>query len=203
MTDQHGLEDLSEPTMDALSALLARDSVWDVPGPDVEERVLASVAAEAELPAPLTGPTRPGLAERRHLRIIGVAAALLLILGLTIGLLASDDGVPLQVALAGTELAPGATAVAELEDTPQGLRVRLEVSGLAPAAPGTYYQGWIKSGSDAVTIGTFHARGGAGVIELWAGVSSDQYNSIAVTLQQEGAGAESSGLVVLSGTLEK
>lgn len=203
MTDQHGLEDPSEQTIDALSALLARESVWDAPAPEVEGRILAAVAAEAVQRPTVAGPSRPGRAERRHLRVIGVAAALLLILGVSIGLLAGDDDSPLEIALAGTELAPGASAVAELDDTPQGLRVRLEVSGLAPAAPGTYYQGWVKNGSDAVTIGTFHARGGAGVIELWAGVSSDEYNSIAVTLQQEGAGAQSSGLVVLSGSLEE
>ncbi|MFV2039139.1 MAG: anti-sigma factor [Acidimicrobiales bacterium] len=202
MTGHQDLEELSEPEMAALSALLASESVWEDPDPDVEQRVLAAVDAEAGARVPVRS-IQPGRAERRHLRILGIAAAVLLAVGIGIGLLAGDGRAPLEIALAGTDLAPDATAVAELEETPQGLRVRMDISGLAPAAQGTYYQAWVRRGSEAVTIGTFHLRGGDAEVELWGGVSSDQYSAISVTLQQEGAGAESSGQVVLRGSLEK
>ena len=37
---------------------------------------------------------------------------------------------------------------------------------------------------------------------LWSGVDLERYPTLTVTLQQEGAGAESSGQVVLSGTVD-
>ena len=98
---------------------------------------------------------------------------------------------------------PGASADAELEDLASGLRVVLDVSDLPPAEPGTYYQGWVRSeDGEGVTIGTFHMRGGDAKIELWAGVSSAEYPIITVTIQEEGAGAQSSGMVVLRGRLD-
>ena len=52
-----------------------------------------------------------------------------------------------------------------------------------------------------VSAGTFHMRGGDGSIELWSGVSPDDYPLVTVTIQQEADGAESSGRVVLRGLL--
>lgn len=193
---------LNDADMVALGALLGGETIWAEPDPLVEARVLSAVQDE-------TGPVerlvqlRPGIAERRHLRIIAIAAGVLLTLGVTIGLLAGGDDESVTVALAGTDLAPNASAVAELIETPQGLIVLLDVTGLVPAEPGTYYQGWIRNNDDtAVTIGTFHLRGGDGEIELWGGVTSTEYPIITVTLQQEGDGAQSSGQVVLRGRVE-
>ncbi len=52
-----------------------------------------------------------------------------------------------------------------------------------------------------VPIGTFHAREGDGPIELWSGVDVADYPTMTVTIQQEGAGPESSGIVVLRGEI--
>ena len=71
--------------------------------------------------------------------------------------------------------------------------------GLPPAEPGTYYQGWVKGDEGLVTVGTFHLRGGDDTIDLWSGVPLDRYPTLTVTLQEEGGGQESSGVVVLSG----
>lgn len=187
----------------ALGLLLSTESVWDEPDQGVEDSVVAAIAAEVG-PIERLVPPRPGRGERRYLYVIAAAAVVLLALGVTIGLVATrgDDAV-VEVALVGTDVAPNASAVAQVSDTRSGLRVVLDVSGLSPADAGTYYQGWVRGDSGAVTIGTFHLRGGDGEVELWAGVTSDEYPGISVTIQQVGGGAESSGVVVLSGELDR
>ena len=75
-------------------------------------------------------------------------------------------------------------------------------SGAPPAPAGSYYQGWLRNkDGDAVTIGTFHGREGTNDIILWSGVDIADYPTLTVTIQQEGAGAESSGRVVLRGVI--
>lgn len=135
--------------------------------------------------------------------VAGIAAALLLVVG--IGTLSENKPKLEQVelALAGTELAPQAQAQALIHEGTLGVRIRLDVSGLAPSPEGTYYEAWVrKSPEVGVSAGTFHLRGGDGAIDLWAGVSTEDYPLITVTLQQEGDGPASSGKVVLKGRLE-
>ena len=193
--------ELPDEELDALASMLSSAAVWDAPAPNIEDQLVAEI--EAEVGARPHAPAPPGRSDRRHLRLLGAAAALFLIAGVAIALLFADDDDATVVALAGTELAPDATADAELEDLASGLRVVLDVSDLPPAEPGTYYQGWVRTeDGEAVTIGTFHMRGGDAAIELWAGVSSVDYPIITVTIQEEGAGAESSGMVVLRGRLD-
>ena len=203
MTSPVDPPELPDAELDALSAMLGSASVWDEPDPAVEDFIVSQVAAEASV-RPHTPPA-PGRADRRHLRVIAAAAALFLVVGVGIALLVptDDDAGTTTVALGGTDLAPGATAEAELEDLRSGLRVVLDVSSLPPAEPGTYYQGWVRNDDgESVTIGTFHMRGGDAEIELWAGVTSVDYPIITVTLQEEGAGPASSGMVVLRGRLD-
>jgi hypothetical protein len=110
-----------------------------------------------------------------------------------------DDGSGFDVA--GTELAPEASAVATVEELGSGVAIELDVSGLPPAEPGTYYQAWVKGAEGLVTVGTFHMRDGDDSVELWSGVPVDRYPTLTVTLQEEGGGQESSGRVVLSGEI--
>ncbi|HEX5301999.1 MAG TPA: anti-sigma factor [Streptosporangiaceae bacterium] len=100
--------------------------------------------------------------------------------------------------LAGTRLAPAASAVAKLHATPSGLAIELDVSGLPPSPPGFYYQAWMKGPHGLVTIGTFHMRGGPGTVELWSAVSLAGYPTITVTREPEDGNPASSGQVVLT-----
>lgn len=194
--------ELPEEEFGALASMLGSAAVWADPAPGIEDGLVAEIGAEIgarpHVPAP------PGRSDRRHLRLLGAAAALFLVAGVGIALLfADDDDTTTVVALSGTDLAPGASAEAELSDVDAGLLVVLDVSDLPPAEPGTYYQGWVRNDDgDAITIGTFHLRGGDDEVNLWAGVSSSEYPIITVTIQEEGAGAESSGMVVLRGRLD-
>ena len=117
-----------------------------------------------------------------------------------VGILArpGDDG-GREFDVAGTELAPDASAVATVDERGSGVAIELDVRGLPPAEPGTYYQGWVKGPEGLVTVGTFHLRGGDDTVDLWSGVPLDRYPTLTVTLQDEGGGQESSGRVVLTG----
>jgi len=107
-----------------------------------------------------------------------------------------------RVELAGTALARGASGQAVVRETESGFAISLDVTGLPPAAPGTFYEGWVRApGGDRVSIGTFHLRGGAETIELWSGVDVGQYSTLTVTVQRERAPAAVKGPLVLSGAI--
>jgi hypothetical protein len=195
--------------------LLGDDTLWAEPSPSGVDELIAAI--EAEAPGAHVAPSRPSRIQPsarrragsrrsaarpgRRLMLLSAAAALALLAG-AVGYLVrgADDGAGGQeFAIAGTELAPEASAVATVEEVGSGVDIRLDVRDLPPAAPGTYYQAWLRNEDAAVTIGTFHMQDGDDTVDLWAGVPLDRYPTLTVTLQQEGAGAESSGEVVLRG----
>ena len=150
-------------------------------------------------------PSAPGRRTRWH-RPAAAAAALILVVGAAALLLVPDDGErrPHGEAfnIAGTELAPEASAVATVDPQPAGVAIVLDVRGLPPADPGTYYQAWVEGGAGKVTVGTFHMRGGDGWIYLWSGVEAKRYPLLRVTLEHEGDGEQASDQVVLVGAID-
>lgn len=133
-----------------------------------------------------------------------VAAAVVAVACLAGGVrLAGDDPTPVraEVALAGTEAAPGATAIARLRDEPAGTAVTLDTSGLEPAPPGSFYEAWLVGDAGKVSAGTFHLRGHQAEIELWLGVDPDGYDAVTVTRQPVAGGTTAEGVVVLRGDL--
>ncbi len=204
-----------------IDRLLASEAVWAEADPTIEESILAQIAAESGWSAEDSGPASvsgvgdasqegrnnvvPMRRVSRQRMFVGAAAVAVLFaaIGFGLGQLGSgsnDSGSDFQIAMAGTDLAPTASATASIKATSVGLRISLDVSGLDPAPQGTYYQAWIRNeNGGAVTAGTFHMRGGDGDISLWTGVLMDEYPIITVTLQNEGDGPESSGVVVLKG----
>ena len=160
---------------------------------------------------PIVSPTisaPPAVVEREHRRrawvrpVLAVAAAT--VLGMALGALlvsGGDDPDGESFALAATDVIDGAAGSASVAETGSGLSISLSVEGLPPAEPGTFYQAWMRGETGSVPIGTFHAREGDGPIELWSGVDVADYPTMTVTIQQEGAGPESSGVVVLRGDI--
>lgn len=186
--------------------LLGDESVWAEPAPDGVEDLLAAIEAESPGGQTARGRTSPVPApraapRRRALIALSAAAALVVVAGV-VGILsrAPDDG-GREVAVAGTELAPEASAVATVDERGSGVAIELDVTGLPPAEPGTYYQAWVKGAEGLVAVGTFHMRGGDDTVDLWSGVPVDRYPTLTVTLQDEGGGQESSGRVLLSGEI--
>lgn len=162
--------------------ILAGEAVWAEP-PDVLDRVLADIDR----------PTAP-----RRGRWMTVAAAVTLVVVVAASMLVSRPE-PADFTLAGTELAPEAVAEVRVIETPAGVVLRLEITGLEPAAPGSYYQGWVLSREAAVSVGSFHMRGGDGSVAFWSGVDPDEYPELIVTRQDELAGPARSDQVVMTG----
>jgi len=207
MNDDDRDEQLSDDDVRQLDALLSNPALWDEPDPADEEFIVATILAEAAATPASTESAEAApdnvIPISRHRRwmapaLSAAAAVLVVLLGLGIVNAISDrpaDG-EVELALDGTDLAPAATATARIVDLPAGSRIRLDVEGLEPAAPGTYYEVWLRQDAEiGVSAGTFHLRGD-GDIELWAGVSLQDYPLVTITIQEE-AEPVSSGRVVL------
>ena len=225
----------SDQAAERIRRELAAEGTWAEPPGDGADRLLAAVRAE-----PGRSGSRPasndagdadegvdddvdngsgsraqqaGFLWRRPLLVAAAAAVLVLLVGavaVIAGSAGTDRFAQPEFAVTGTELAPEAWGTVRIDDLTAGVAVELYVHDLAPAEPGTYYQGWVETdgngngegeGDERVSVGTFHMRGGDGPVELWSGVTLDDYPTLAVTLQEEGAGPESSGRVVLSGRI--
>ena len=182
-----------------LRALLAEPDSWAEPPAGLLDEILSGIDNEpAGLVVPVAG---RGGRRRTHIRrtVRAGAAALLAAAAVVIALVVTRGPATTDVVLAGTRLAPGASATAKMHATPSGLAVELDVSGLPPSPRGYYYQAWMKGPRGLVTIGTFHMRGGpAGTVELWSAVSLADYPVITVTREPEDGNPASSGQVVLT-----
>jgi hypothetical protein len=195
------LDDATRAELDEFRRLFASPSTWDEPPPELADDIVAGIRAEVPDPLPTTvHRRRPWL----HPVVMAVAAAAVVLavaLGVVLALRDGDDGE--SFTLAATDVVPGASGSATVETTGSGLSISLTIDGLPPAEPGTFYQAWMRGDIGSVPIGTFHAREGDGPIELWSGVDVAEYPTMTVTLQQEGAGSESSGIVVLRGEIPR
>jgi hypothetical protein len=195
--------------LDELRDLLAEPALWIEPDPALQERIVDAITGAAA-----TGPLHPaaafdplnvagGSTGRRSRRltylIIGVAAAVLLAVGVGIGV-TSHHSRPVQFAasLTGTDLAPRAFGGVSLTQTADGWKIHLRASGLARLDNGRYYEAWLKSTAGVlVPVGTFNQPTD---VTLWAGVAPSSYPTLTVTRQQANGRQASSGQVVLIGT---
>jgi hypothetical protein len=193
-----------------LAERLRHPDVWEQPPDDLEASVLTALRAardadgghDAGRPVDLSAARDRRAARRLPPRVLLAAASVVVLALLAVGLALRTSGPDaVVVALEPTPLGQGADGEATITSEPSGFAIRIDVEGLRPAPTGTYYQGWLKGPSGPVTIGTFHGREGTDAVVLWSGVDIADYPLLTITLQQEGAGAESSGQVVLSGQI--
>ena len=171
-------DDRSQRTREVLTG----GAVW-TEVPDVLDDVMAEIT-----------PPRRDVARWRW-----IAAAAAVVAVVAVASLVIDRPDPPDFTLAGTELAPEAEATVRVVETPAGVVLRLEIAGLEPAAPGSYYQGWVVSEDAAVSVGTFHMRGGDGSVAFWSGVDPSDYPELIITRQAETAGPARSDQVVMTG----
>lgn len=210
---------------DGVALVLGQRETWAEPPPEMEAAVRAAllreradagatsvdvsgIALERTDVSGGSGAARPpddemSAARDRRGRLLLVAAALMGVAAVGTAVVISQTGQDSTVvALTPTELAPDASGTAELSERPSGFSIELDIDALPPAAEGSYYQAWLKNADgELVTIGTFHARDGSDDVILWSGVDPADYPTLTVTLQREGEGAQSSGQVVLTGSL--
>ena len=202
--------------LDELRALLADPAMWEVPGQNLEDTVVAAVTGAAsretgdersDPAASARGAAGGELARRARRRsrrsvvawaagaVAAAAIAIAIANGVTSG--TGTHATTFSAALSGTSLAPGATGQATLTQTTAGWRVTLHVSGLPRLDNGRFYQAWLKNAADIlVPIGTFNQSGD---VTLWSGVPPTQYPTITVTRQQANGNPASSGQRVLIG----
>lgn len=179
------LDDPSDDDLAALAALLARADTWEDPPRRIEEAVVAAIVRETgDLPPKARGArserrTRPAWS---HVRVLAAAAAVVVVVaGIVVMTRGTTDDA--TFALAGTAAEPGASAEVVVSATPAGLKILLDTNGL-PGAPGGYmYEAWVGDGTIGVSAGTFHLRGGDGPIELWAGVTGNEFDRLWITLE--------------------
>jgi len=214
--------------VELLTAELRRDSTWSGPPAGLKEAILSRVVPAVDGPAvgrpTVSRPTvsehvvsvaPPGAKKRSAWRgrwsrlawavpAVAVAAAVFTVAVLLVDRALQPDPPHAEIyTVAGTALAPGATA--EVAITPQaaGFVVALTIEGLPAAAPGSYFAAWLSGPRGDVPIGSFHQRVAGEQIRLWSGVDPDEYPRLVVTLQSEGDPPTPSGPVVLTGALTR
>lgn len=185
--------------LDLIRGVLAESSTWEEPPEGVVDGLLAAIGRDGVAPVGELATKSP---RRTWLVAAGAVAAIAL---LVLGIVSVLDAPIAEtvVAMSGTDLAPAAQGTASLHPTPSGWYIRLEVTGLPSAPEGSYYEGWVWSDDEGVSIGTFHLRGGADPVVLWAGVDVAEYPAIWVTLEDEGVGPEASDQIVMKGRIDE
>jgi hypothetical protein len=191
--DDSDLTPAERAEIERIDHVLADEAVWMEPPAHLQEAVVAAVAAESG-----------ALTRRRRLRLalVGVAATVLLAVGVTVGVqLTRDDPVQFAASLSGTELAPDATGDVTMTKTPSGWDIRLHATGLPRREDGEFYEAWLKDDSGLlVPIGTFND---GREVTLWAGVPPSAFSTMTITQEVADGDQASSGQVVLVGEAEK
>jgi hypothetical protein len=176
--------------VDRMRVVLANAAVWLEPGPELQEQIVAAIAAEAEK-------TRDVRRWRRY-AVPAAAAAIVLALGAAVGVqLNREDPVQFQAAMSGTELAPGVAGDVTLVKTTSGWRIHLEATGLPRRADGEFYEAWLKNDDGLlIPIGTFNDGND---VTLWSGAGPADFPTLTVTREVADGNQASSGQVVLIG----
>jgi len=196
--DPADVEELEE-----LRALLADPAVWAEPDASLEDRVVSAITTEASQRPGRPVASRPRARSRSRgwaLAVVGVAAAALIAVAVTFSLRSTGSSSPqFSMALAATDVAPGAKGDATLTKTNSGWRIELDASGLPRLDGGRFYQAWLRNAAGVlVPIGTFNE---GQKVTLWAGVSPVDFPTLTITQEQADGDQASSGQRVLVGTV--
>ncbi len=190
--DDSDLTPAERAEIERVQDVLADPAVWTEPPPDLQEAVVAAIAEQA------------GAGRRRRFRfaVAGIAAAVLLAVGVTAGLYVNrEQPVEFAASLSGTELAPNATGDVTLTKTPSGWDIRLHATGLPRREDGEFYQAWLKDDAGLlVPIGTFNDGRD---VTLWSGVGPSIFPTLTVTREVADGDQASSGQVVLIGQADE
>jgi anti-sigma-K factor RskA len=162
------------------------------PPPELKDWVLARARNEAR--------HRPAGRWRLWLP---VAAALLVVAVLSFGVLRTVSDSSAELALSATSVAPQAGAELRGERVGDNLKVELEAWGLPEPRVGEYYEMWYaKKGGGRISCGTFTVRPeGHTTVSMSAPASSVDYPEVEITLEPDDGDPDSSGKVVLKGSL--
>jgi hypothetical protein len=191
--DDSDLTPAERAEIERVQGVLADPAVWMEPSSHLQEAVVAAIADEA-------GAVR----RRRRVRfaLAGVAAAVLLAVGLTWGFVVNrEQPIEFAASLSGTELAPEAAGDVTLTKTPSGWDIRLHATGLPRREDGEFYQAWLKDDAGLlVPIGSFNDGRD---VTLWSGVGPGDFPTFTITQEIADGDQASSGQVVLIGQADE
>ncbi|MEM7272167.1 MAG: anti-sigma factor [Actinomycetota bacterium] len=230
MDDGMTLDATERAALDRIRSNLADPTVWEEPPPSLRGRLLAEAQTQVQdQAAGLPGQT-PGIgtvitggadgvdgpagsdqdavsrarakARARWIGPLTAVAAAVVVFGLVFWPRADNPVSELPTyELAASALAPDATATVRSEPMGAGVEIWARFSGLAPAAPGEYYAGWLMGEAGMVSIGSFHARTDGAPVGLWSGVAVQDYPQMIITLQREGEPPGPSDAIVFEGRI--
>ncbi|HWJ51989.1 MAG TPA: anti-sigma factor [Propionibacteriaceae bacterium] len=202
--------------LDRARRTLSEPTTWDGPPAGLEDRLLDLAATTPQDSADASDAVRWDQQTRRtsgsrrrasgrsgRLRLLTVAvaaAAAVVVFAIVVPQVVRQAPVE-HYTMAGTSLAPRASATVDVESKSAGDAITLHITGLTAAPAGSYYAGWLTGPKGTVPVGTFHWRKGGIPIELWSGVDTQEYTDFVITLQREGQSPERSDQVVLRGSL--
>ncbi len=176
-----------QTALDTTRRTLADPAIWAEPAPHIADHVVASISGVP----PLVGVSRP----RRVARWAGLAAAAAaIVIAVGVVIIQRPPQPDWEVAMPGTDAAPGATASVKGWNVEGGTRLLLNVTGLPDAPPGSVYELWLTRDAVHVSAGTFTS---AGDLELWVGVSRRDYPRLWVTLEALDEDESLSGINVM------
>lgn len=173
--------------------------------PELEQRIMARIAAEHALPGPLWRHRRPRWALPAVAgALAGAVATLVIVAGL--GAFGSNQGKPARtiqtIELAGTRYAPNARATARVLRQLNTTTIDLEATNLPPSLPGEHYEVWLNSRQGAFNAGTFRVgRDGWAQAALTSAAQLGPQSTIDVSIEPNRGSPNAPPLVVLRATL--
>ena len=185
--------------LDTVRAVLADRAVWAQPDPSLQESIVAAITAAKRSTHPVPARRKPWIGHT----LLGVAAALIIAAGVTVGITGHNTTTAATFAarLTGTPLAAGATGQVTLTQTAGGWQIALSATGLPRRDSGSFYEAWLKNAVGVlVPIGTFNEPV---QVTLWAGVSPVDFPTLTITAQEANGNPASSGRVVLKGVTHR
>jgi len=153
------------PELDATRALMAEDTLWEEPSPELAEKVVAAASG---------GSSVASSRSRGWWLLLPAAAAA--IVGVV--LLARPAAPDWEVEVASLEA--GRPLVVQGWNEGNGTRLVLDVGDAPPAPDGFIFEFWMSNGREAISAGTFRS---ADDVELWSGVWRRNYPRLWVTLE--------------------
>ncbi|MGH8923810.1 MAG: anti-sigma factor family protein [Acidimicrobiia bacterium] len=160
---------LEQAALHRIRETLGEPSLWEEPSPELAERITMLGR----------GATRQSRRQRPARYLAPVAAAVAAVL--VAGILVTADRSDWEFGLTGVGEGANASAVVAGWNDEEGTRLRIEVEGIAPSPPGSYYEIWMTSPDGLhVSAGTFR---GDGVINASAGVRRADFPRLWITLE--------------------
>ena len=178
-----------------------------LPPPDLQARTLAAVRQAAAESRPDRAAAWRARWRRWNARMLTLAAAVVVAVGVGAGLLASQSGGGLSFAIAlhpAAGQAASGQAVAHQADG--GFSIQLTVAHLADLGPGRFYECWYAGPGSRpghprlITAGTFTVGGsGTATVQMWSAADPRIFPVMQITAETAGDGGQH-GHIILTGT---